>query len=247
MLNLQLSAEVKNKHSAVTSSSYVNEDDKDEERNDENACRDDAVASACPSNTFTTSIEERSDESASRGEDATAETSESARRCTAANPEIDVDVEPRQQEQSNIYDNHLQKLQSEARALMITINQKNVDLRDLRVQLWMATETMNELSVSHDELKRHQEIELLVRDQAMAVLKNESHRLFEARSEKQKDHMNKIMKTAEQMKAAERHHRDKLDEMDRRHRAVMDEKDSQIAQLEEELRKLTSSHVLQLL
>lgn len=246
----QRSDEVKNKHlllSAATNSSYVNEDDKDEERNDENASRCDVVTSAsCLSTTFT-SNEERSDASAARGDDATAETSESTSRCTTAKPEINGDVEPRQQEQTTFYDNQLPKLQSEARALMITINRKNVDLRDLRVQLWMATETMNELAVSQDELQRHQEMELFVRDQAMAVLKNECHARFEARSEKQRDLMNKIIQTTEQIKNAERQHRGKLDEMDRRHHAVMDEKDAQIAQLEEELRTLTSSHVLQLL
>lgn len=132
----------------------------------------------------------------------------------------------------------LQQLKEEAKDLMVIIMKKNEDLKNLRCQLKIAVETNNDLKVSQEEQKHHYEYEIRARTFEMAVLKQEKKNFLEARSEKEKELMNEILKVALYLKELELKHQAALDQIEDLHRIELAEKDIEIAQLKREFCRL---------
>ncbi|GAX10643.1 hypothetical protein FisN_14Lh149 [Fistulifera solaris] len=133
----------------------------------------------------------------------------------------------------------MQRLHEEIERLHDVVDQKNEEIEKLAGQLRQAVETKCDLVIAHTELERHHAFNLACKKKDVSALKEENRTLQEKRTEAELTLLNELVQLTDAMKEAEKAHQQELDDWERLHRNEMLEKDFQIAQLSEELRKLS--------
>ncbi|GAX22527.1 hypothetical protein FisN_14Hh149 [Fistulifera solaris] len=133
----------------------------------------------------------------------------------------------------------MQRLHEEIERLHEVVEQKNEEIKKLAGQLRQAVETKCDLVIAHTELERHHAFNLACKKKDVTALKEENRTLQEKRTEAELTLLNELVQLTDAMKEAEKAHQQELDDWERLHRNEMLEKDYQIAQLSEELRKLS--------
>jgi hypothetical protein len=133
----------------------------------------------------------------------------------------------------------MQRLHEEIERLHDVLEQKNEEIEKLAGQLRQAVETKCDLVIAHTELERHHAFNLACKKKDVSALKEENRTLQEKRTEAELTLLNELVQLTDAMKEAEKAHQQELDDWERLHRNEMLEKDFQIAQLSEELRKLS--------
>lgn len=133
----------------------------------------------------------------------------------------------------------MQELHEEIKRLGNAVEQKNKEIERLAGQLRRAVETKCDLVIAHTELERNHEFNLACKTNDVCALKEENRTLNEKQTEAELTLLNELVQLTDSMKEAEKAHQQELDDWERLHRNEMLEKDFQIAQLTEEIRKLS--------
>lgn len=133
----------------------------------------------------------------------------------------------------------MQQLHEEIERLGQVVEQKNNEIEKLAGQLRRAVATKCDLVIAHTELEKHHEFNLTCKSNDVSALKEENRTLHETKTEVELTLLNELVQLTDSMKEAEKAHQQELDDWERLHRNEMLEKDFQIAQLTEEIRKLS--------